>query len=287
MEGCEKFTILEAFSCDIRIPAKAVWKLSRGGNEAIIKGTVQYITANHRARIAGYKTEGRRPHWEPQSQSPPWLGRHWKASTAISNISLIPTGSRGNKVYEPDHLVGSRHSNVPRPICPYEQQLMKGHTCISIYQVFGCVDWWCREACWWIEGSQSFLPLSLKRRMCAQSAGIKMSWKILVGYSKERNTQTFSCIHRIAGSFLILSCFVAFWGVPPQPLQLYTPAISLSGDVKLSRHPLSVGVDNEVNLPMARFFACTWTSRLRSTIGSSVRVTFPHWSQVTLLRSLP
>jgi hypothetical protein len=67
---------------------------------------------------------------------------------------------------------------------------------------------------------------------------------------------TFNCMHKIAGSFLIRSCFVAFWGVPPHPLQLYTPAISFSGEVKLSRHPLSVGVaEGPAPPPMARFFA--------------------------------
>lgn len=69
---------------------------------------------------------------------------------------------------------------------------------------------------------------------------------------------TLSCIHRIAGSFLIRSCFVAFWGVFPHPLQLYTPAMSFSGDVKLSKHPLRVGVAlGPVPPPIARFFA--WT----------------------------
>lgn len=69
---------------------------------------------------------------------------------------------------------------------------------------------------------------------------------------------TLSCIHRIAGSFLIRSCFVAFWGVFPHPLQLYTPAMSFSGEVKLSKHPLRVGVAlGPVPPPIARFLA--WT----------------------------
>lgn len=68
---------------------------------------------------------------------------------------------------------------------------------------------------------------------------------------------TFNCIHKIAGSFLILSCLVAFCGVPPHPLQLYTPAISFSGEVKLSRQPVNVGVVEDPCPPSARFFACT------------------------------
>lgn len=99
---------------------------------------------------------------------------------------------------------------------------------------------------------------------------------------------TFSCKHKMAGNFLICSCFVAFWGVPPHWSQLYASASRCSGDVKLSRQPLRVAVeDGPMTPPIARFFACTWTSRLRSIMGSSVSVVLPHLSQVTVLRSLP
>lgn len=104
--------------------------------------------------------------------------------------------------------------------------------------------------------------------------------------ANQHKSLTFNCMHKIAGNFLIFSCLVAFCGVPPQPLQLYTSAMSFSGDVKLSKQPFRVGVDDP-RPPSCRFLACTWTSRLRSTIGSSVCVTLPHLSQVTLLRILP
>lgn len=62
-------------------------------------------------------------------------------------------------------------------------------------------------------------------------------------------------MHRIAGSLFIFICLVAFWGVPPHPLQLYTSAMSLSGEVKLSRQPAKVGVAVDPPPPRALFFA--------------------------------
>lgn len=123
--------------------------------------------------------------------------------------------------------------------------------------------------------------------MCARSASQVNECLKEVRWEAKGEESTFSCKHKIAGNFLIRNCFVAFWGVPHWS-QLYASAMRCSGDVKLSKQPLSVAVDEgPIPLPMARFFACTCTSRLRSTMGSSVWVTLAHLSHVTVLRSFP
>ena len=102
---------------------------------------------------------------------------------------------------------------------------------------------------------------------------------------------TFSWMQSDGGSFLIVTCLMARWGVfwHFSDLQVYASGGSLSELVKLPRHPVSSNGASLLGNPTPSFLRFAWwcRSRLKSMKGSPAVVTFLQARHVTVLRNFP